>query len=342
MVNTRLKKLQRSLKTPLLIRNPQDLFYLTGHSLIDGGFLFISQKQVVLFGGFLENTPGIKTDFLRNIGKYSGKAKELHVDDHLKIFELNFLKKALPKKKLTAISSPVKDLRLTKDSDELKKMKRAYKITASVFAEVKKVLPKKQWREQELAQFIRLAGLRLGADDISFPVIVASGTNAAVPHHVPTNKLIRAGESIILDFGFKIDGYCSDFSRTVFLKSVPKKLQEIYEGVGTAYNLAVAGTSTGKLGKEVDGIARNYLALKKFDKYFIHSLGHGTGVDVHEAPGLHPKSEDRLSDGMVFSIEPGVYVPKLGGVRIEDLVYLEKGKAKYFQKVSTNLTDMII
>ena len=342
MASQRIKKLKRNLKNPVLIRNSQDLFYLTGHYLVDGGFLFISKNQVVLFGCFLEKIPGLKTDYLRNIGKYLGKQKELHIDDHLKLAELNFLKKVLKKKKLTPISSPVKDLRSVKDSEELKKMKKAYVVTAKVFSEIKSVLRKKQWREKDLARFIRLAGIKYGADDISFPTIVASGKNAAIPHHVPTDKIIKAGESIILDFGFKVDGYCSDFTRTVFLKTVPPKLREMYETTETAYKLAVAATKAGKTGKEIDKIARDLLALKKFDKYFIHSLGHGTGLAVHESPSLHEKSEDILENGMVFSIEPGVYIPKIGGVRIEDLVYLDKGKVKYFRKATTNLKDMII
>lgn len=338
----RIKKLQKIIKNPVLIKNAQDLFYLTGIHLFDGGFLFVSKNQVVLFGGFLEKTFGIKTDFLRNIGKYLGARKILELDDNLHLSELEFLKKHLRGKKLVPVVSPVKELRITKDKSELHKMKKAYEITAQVFAEVKKALRKKQWTEKDLAKFIRLSGINYGAQDVSFPTIVAGGSNAAIPHHVPGDKILKKGESIVFDFGFKVDGYCSDFTRTVFIKTVPAKLKQMYEATEQAYTLAISGIKVGMTGKEIDAIARNHLALKKFDKYFIHSLGHGTGIAVHESPNLHPNAENKLENGMVFSIEPGVYIPKVGGVRIEDLVYLEQGKVKYFKKVSTKLTDMIV
>lgn len=339
----RIKKLQRSIKTPLLVRNPNDLFYLTGHHLLDGGFLFISKKHVVLFGGFLEQVAIVKNDFLSNIANYMSGSRTLELDDHISLRELEFIKKYLPKVRLKPISSPLVLMRAYKDSEELKKMKVAYLITAKVFELVKAELRKsKNLTEKQLAEFIRLTGLRLGADDISFPAIVASGENAAVPHHVPTTKKLKANESIILDFGFKVDGYCSDFTRTVFIKSVPKKLEEIYLAVDGAYRNSVKALKSGVVGKDADLVARNYLSDQKLEKYFIHSLGHGTGIEVHESPSLNQRSEDILENGMVFSVEPGVYIPKLGGVRIEDLIYLDKGKATYFRKVSTNLTDMII
>ena len=339
----RIKKLQRNLKTPLLVRNPNDLFYLTGHSLSDGGFLFISKKHIVLFGGFLEQIPHIKSDFLSNIAKYLGSNKVLHLDDHISLREIELIKKHLPRKTLKPISSPLVQMRVYKDTEELSKMRTAYSITIKVFELAKKELHKpKSLSERELAGFIRLTGLKLGADDISFPVIVASGANAAIPHHVPTDKKINTGESIILDFGFKVSGYCSDFTRTVFIKAIPKNLEEIYTATEEAYQLAIKSISLGVTGKSADLVAREHLEKYGYEKYFIHSLGHGTGIEVHESPSISYKSEDLLKNGMVFSIEPGVYIPKIGGVRIEDLIYLEKGKPTYLKKVSTNLKDMII
>jgi Xaa-Pro aminopeptidase len=341
-MSNRIKKLQKGLKSPLIITNPQDLFYLTGHFLFDGGFLLMTSKQVVLFGGHLEKIKSVKIDSLNNIGKYIGRAKNLDLDDHATLLQHKWLKKFLPKVKINPVDSPAKELRLYKDTVELEAMTEAYKITAKVFAEVKRVLKKQKWTEQQLAEFIRLAGISFGADDVSFPTIVASGRNAAVPHHVPTEKLLKAGESIVLDFGFKVDGYCSDFTRTVFIKNVPPKLLKMYEATEAAYKLSVAAVKNNIVASEVDLTARNYLAQHGWDEYFIHSLGHGTGLNVHEAPHIHSHSEELLKNNMVFSIEPGVYIEKLGGIRIEDLVYLKEGKANYFAKVSTKLEDMII
>lgn len=342
MANLRIKKLQDLVTQPLLITNSQDLFYLTGHFLIDGGYLLITPHHVVLLGGYLENTKGILVDTFNNFAKYLKGYSRIEIDDTTSLRDLKLLRKYAPKVQLKAVLNPVKQMRLIKSSDELDKMKQAYVITSKVFAQVKKALKQKTWTEIELAQFIRMTGLKLGADDISFPTIVASGVNAAIPHHVPSDKKLKAGESIVLDFGFKVDGYCSDFTRTVFIKNVPAKLRKMYEAAEQAYWLAVTVVQNEVPAKTVDLTARKFLETQKFAKYFIHTLGHGTGLDVHEQPNLHPNSKHILKEGMVFSIEPGIYIPKVGGIRIEDLVYLKNNKANYFSKVSTKLEDVII
>lgn len=343
MAASKIKKLQQTLKTPLLVKNPGDLFYLTGFELADGGLLLVTKKQAVLFGGYLEKVSIVKVDSIRNIKKYLGTSKTLQIDNHTNLKEFNFVKKLLPKINLKAIDSPVAQMRLIKTSDELVKMKQAYQITVKVFNEVKKALKaKKIWTEIELAMFIKLSGLELGADDISFPVIVAAGSNAAVPHHVPTAKTIKPGESVVLDFGFKIDGYCSDFTRTVFLKKISPEMTQIYLAVEESYKLGIKTAGHNVVAKTVDLAARAKLGEYNLSKYFIHSLGHGTGLDVHEAPHVHEQSGEVLKNGMVFSIEPGVYVPRFGGVRIEDLIYLKNGKAEIFAKASTALKDIFI
>ncbi len=341
-MSVQIQKLQRGLRQPILIRDPLHLFYLTGHYLIDGGFLLITKKEVVLFGGYLEKISGIKTDMLKNLPLYLKDHKSVAIEDSVSVKQFEFLKALLKRTRLQSVVSPVRAMRLTKTSDELAKMKKAYSITAKVFAEVKKAFKKKQWREKDLADFIKLTGHNLGADDISFPTIVASGANAAVPHHMPTEKIIKPGESVILDFGFKVNGYCSDFSRTVFLKKIDPQMKGIYQAVEKAYQQGIKAVHASVHAKKVDAAARDYLDEQGFGEFFIHSLGHGTGLEVHEAPNLYPNSIDTLKSNMVFSIEPGVYLPGVGGVRIEDLVYLKGNKANYFQKVSTKLSDMIV
>ncbi len=343
MAHARITKLQIDLKTPVIITNPQDLLYLTGRFLIDGGFLFISNKDVVLFGGHLEQINGLKTDTLSNLGKYIGRYKTIEIDKNIRLSWLDILKNYTKGIKLKPIDSPVTVRRLLKDGYELASMKEAYDITVKVFAQVKKELAKQtQKSEKELAQFIRMAGIKLGAHDESFPTIVASGANAAIPHHLPTDKILKPKESIILDFGFKVDGYCSDFTRTVFLKEATDELEDMYRVAEKAYHLAVARVTNNREASEVDLIAREYIDKKGYGEYFIHNLGHGTGIDVHEGPSLHERSKDILQNKMVFSIEPGIYIPKVGGIRIEDLVYLKEGKANYFARVSTKFEDMII
>ncbi len=338
---TTIKRLQAQLDQPLLVSKKENLLYLTGRSFIDGYLLVFPKKAPIYLGNGLEAFKEMKSDYIFRINKYL-KRGTLNVEDALSLRELTYLKKKLRGTAVQPTSGSVEQLRLVKSARELGQMADAYRITVLVFANIRRMLKKKQWTERGLAQYIRIWGLEYGADDVSFEPIVAAGANAAVPHHKPTDRIIKTGESIVLDFGFKVNGYCSDFTRTVFLKRASKKLAGIYEQTELAYQKAFAGIRAGMAGETADDIARTSLQQAKLSKYFIHSLGHGTGLEIHEAPYLGPKSPDILRNGMVFSIEPGVYIPKLGGVRIEDLVYLQGSQPQYFMEVSTKLKDNII
>lgn len=312
-------------------------------------YFLLTKNSVVAFGSGLEKIDWAKsTDRLKNIGKYL-KGKNLDIEYGFTYGEGMYLKaKGL---KIKPGRSPVDIMRQVKEGDELAKIRKSMQIVAEVFKLVRREIKKPGVTEKKLADFIQSAGLKMGAEDVSFPAIVASGANAAIPHHVPSAKRLRAGESIIIDFGFKYKHYCSDFTRTVFLRHAPKKLADAYNQTEKAYNESMefinVGQARGLLTKGVhagDVYQKSVDVLKEkhLEKYFIHSLGHGTGLEIHELPNLSPKSKDILKDSMVFSIEPGVYFPKLGGIRIEDLVYLDKGKVKKFINVPTRLEENII
>ncbi len=356
MHSNRIKLLQKKLSDPILIKKKENLFYLTGRSFDYRAeeYLLVTKKQVVGFGSGLEKIDWVKkADRLKNIGNYI-KGGKLDLEWGFTFGEAEYLKFKAPKIKAKPQRSPVDVMRQIKDADELAKVKKSMQIVEKVFGLVRKEIKKPEMTEEKLAKFIQASGLKMGAEDISFPAIVASGPNAAIPHHVPSAKRLKAGESIIIDFGFKYKNYCSDFTRTVFLKSAPKKLADAYNQVEKAYNESIAFVSSrvyprDPLFKNKEVIAGDVyqksvdvLAEKKLDKYFIHSLGHGTGLEIHELPNLSPNSKDILQNGMVFSIEPGVYLPNLGGIRIEDLVYLEQGKVKKFINVPTKLKDNIL
>ena len=305
--------------------------------------------DVVFLGDGLEKVDGVKMDFLKNVGKYISKNQVLELFSEFTYAEVNYirLKNKDLRLKITLKKDPVDYLRMIKESEEISNVKKSMQIVEGVFKLVRKEIKKPGMTEVKLAKFIESSGLKMGANDLSFPAIVASGANAAVPHHVPSIKRLKAGESIILDFGFKYKDYCSDFTRTVFLKSAPKKLTEAYNQVEKAYNESISFImgekgKKGMMGGEVYQKSVDVLKEKHLEKYFIHSLGHGTGLEIHELPNLSPGSKDVMKDNMVFSIEPGVYIPKLGGIRIEDLVYLEGGKVKKFINVSTKLEDNIL
>ncbi len=317
-------------------------------------YLLVTKTQAVAFGSGLEKIDWAgHADQLRNIGKYLKRGSRLDIEYRFTYGEGEYLKRKLPGVKITPGRSPADELRQVKDAQELARIRKSMQIVEKVFTQVRAQLKKKVWTEVGLAKFIQTAGLKLGAEDVSFPAIVASGANAAVPHHLPGSKKLKAGESIILDFGFKYQNYCSDFTRTVFLKTVPNRLAEAYKQVEKAYTESIlilslrgvrplARNDKSITGDQVYQKSVNVLAEKHLEKYFIHSLGHGTGLEIHELPNLSPKSKDILTNGMVFSIEPGVYLPRSGGIRIEDLVYLKDGRCNKFIQAPTTLKDIII
>lgn len=337
----KLKLLQQILDKPFLVKKNENIFYLTGEKVIHG-YLLVTKKSAVFFGDGMETVDSVKNDELKNIVKTLKSDIVLGFEDCLTVRELATIKKVIPKIKLQEAYGVVEALRFIKSASELSLIKQAVELTAEVFKEVRDVLRREIWTEQQLARFIRYTGIGLGAEDVSFEPIVAAGKNSSVPHHKPSKAIIKSGEPIVLDFGFKIGGYCSDFTRTVFLKKIPKDFGEIYTKTLLAYTSAFAGVRAGMSGKQVDKLARDVLFKNKLSKLFVHSLGHGTGLEVHEYPGVGPFSENVLENGMVFSIEPGVYKKGKGGVRIEDLVYLENGQAKQFVEVSRDLKDQLI
>jgi Xaa-Pro aminopeptidase len=180
----------------------------------------------------------------------------------------------------------------------------------------------------------------LGAEGTSFPTIVAFGAHAAVPHHQTGDTKLKFGDEILIDFGCKINGYCSDITRTFLFGDDGKKeeFKKAYAAVLKAHELVKERVTSGMLGKEADAIAREYLKSQGYGELFTHSLGHGIGLNVHEAPSVSMKGETPLENGMVFSDEPGVYLAGEYGIRIEDTVRLENGKVKSFMsKTDKNL-----
>ena len=361
-----IKPFKLNILSPILIKKKENLFYLTGRDLNNKAdeFLLLTKNRAVAFGYGLEKIDWFeKVDRLKNIGKYLKGYKNLDIEYgftygegkylEYKIKDLGFKISVKPQR------SPVDVIRQVKTQDEIILVRKSMQIVEKVFNLARKEIKKPGMTEIKLAKFIQNSGLKMGSEDLAFPAIVASGNNAAVPHHVPQNKKLIPGESIILDFGFKYKNYCSDFTRTVFLKKVgSKKIEEAYNQVEKAYvgtidfisnslssrprpsaseaerrdplnlkkgiplSAALARNDKTLFAGDVYQKSVSILAEKKLDKYFIHSLGHGTGLEIHELPNLSPKSKDIMQNGMVFSIEPGVYIKNLGGIRIEDLVYL--------------------
>ena len=194
--------------------------------------------------------------------------------------------------------------------------------------------------ETEVAALLEYNMRKLGAEGLSFPTIVAFGAHAAVPHHETGLTKLKFGDEILIDFGCKVNGYCSDITRTFLFGDDGKHedFKKAYASVLKAHNLAQEKITAGMTGKEADAIARDSLRADGYGDLFTHSLGHGIGLNVHEKPGVSPRGEIVLTDGMVFSDEPGVYEAGQYGIRIEDTVTLKNGKVvSFMSKTDKNL-----
>lgn len=223
--------------------------------------------------------------------------------------------------KWVALAKTVEPLREIKAAWELGLIKAAAAVTDQAMSRVYD-LARPDLTEKVLAWELEKALREGGADDKAFTVIVASGTNAGLPHHRPGDRTLQAGDSLVIDMGAMVDGYRSDLTRSFYLGREPDEhYGRIYNLVWTAQKTALAGMRGGMTGKEIDALSRNVINDAGFGDYFGHSLGHGVGLEVHEEPRLATTREkERISAGTVVTVEPGIYLPEWGGVRLEDLV----------------------
>ncbi len=233
------------------------------------------------------------------------------------------------KRPTVGLASPIiEKLRVKKDAEELAGLQRAIDIGDAAFERVEERL-EQGMTEKGIATAIEEAMRDLGATGVSFDTIVAGGPWAALPHAAPRDEPVREGEPIVIDMGALAGGYCSDLTRTTVIGRIEHpELRVIYEIVYNAQQAAIEGVTKGMSGQDAHRLAHDVIAAAGYKERFGHGLGHGVGLEVHEDPYLGLSSEDTLEDGMVFTIEPGIYLPGLGGVRIEDVVVLENGKAR--------------
>ena len=219
------------------------------------------------------------------------------------------------------IDDELNSLRQIKDGEELTFLDEAARLNCIAFQDV---LPRIHagMTEKEVALDLEFTLRRLGGEDKAFDIIVASGVRGALPHGIASDKKIECGELVTIDFGTRCNGYYSDETVTFGVGDVSDQLRTIFDVVLRAHDLALDSLEIAVAAKEVDRVARDYIHQQGYGEYFGHGLGHGVGLEVHESPTLSPRSEAQLGAGMVFTIEPGIYIPDVGGVRIEDTVLL--------------------
>ncbi len=233
--------------------------------------------------------------------------------------------------KLLAARAILPQLRVTKEPGEIAALQRAVDAGDAAFTCIAERL-EPGWTEARIAWEIEIYAREHGAQGMSFPTIVAGGPWGAMPHAQPRDRAIEAGEPVVIDMGVIVDGYCSDLTRTVVAGKPDARFHGIYDIVLTAQRTAEELVRAGMSGEEGHMLAHNVIAEAGYGENFGHGLGHGVGLQVHEAPRVARLSKDELKDGMVFTIEPGIYITGWGGVRIEDMVVLENGKARIMSR----------
>lgn len=353
----RLRKLRESIAEKgldaLLISQPENLRYLSGFT--GSGWLLVSGRSAVLVLDFLyveqakgespdfeimqikqdlhEWLPGVVCDFAWR--KLGFEANLVSYDSYCRLGQALGTKQV--NLELVPTTGMVEHLRSTKEPEELILIRKAVELADAAF-EQSRALIRPGITEKELAWEIEKNLRQRGSEGLPFDVIVASGPNSALPHARPTDKAICSGEPIIIDMGAKVGGYCSDLSRTLFLSGPDRTFREIYDIVLRAQVTAIKETRSEMSAVEADQLARRVIEQAGYGHAFGHGLGHGVGLAVHEYPRLGLNSADSLADGMIVTAEPGIYLPGQGGVRIEDMVVLENGKASVLTKARKQLS----
>jgi len=243
-------------------------------------------------------------------------------------------------KKLEALSPPVRlvplngvveEMREVKEAQEIEILEKSAEAISSILDEVILGL-KPGVTEKEVAWQIEGLARECGAESVAFPPIVASGPHSALPHALPTDRALRSKEPILIDIGVRLDGYCSDITRTVFLGGAEKDFRKIYRTVREAQLAAIREIRSGVESTHPDAVARQIISEAGFGECFGHGLGHGVGLATHERPRLGPQKPARLKKGMVVTVEPGIYIPGKGGVRLEEMVVIEDAGSRILTK----------
>ncbi len=332
----------------ILFLNLCNIRYLTGFSGSDGALLLgrergwfltdsryttqaaaeVAGVEIVEYRSKLEGvTSQLKECGARRVGFEA---------EHTTVAFYRSLGEGVPEVNLLPIGAELENLRLLKDAREVGLLARTAEIASAALSGMLGQI-RSGMTERELALELEFAMRRGGADGRAFDFIVASGERGALPHGKASDKVIATGELVTIDFGAVRDGYHSDETVTIAVGEPDSRQREIYRIVKEAHDLALDAVRPGKTLKELDELARNYIDAHGYGAYFGHGLGHGVGLEIHEKPVVSPRSDGVVTEGMVFTIEPGIYIPGWGGVRIEDTVYVNGNGCQLLTKVPKEL-----
>jgi len=342
IMENRLRKFREKLKEKdydaALITKRENYIYISGFTG-SSAYLVITQDDAILVTDFRYIEQAGMQAPLFKVTKYQGSLI-IALNDILKEKGINSLgfeeayityetyadyKEKLSVKELNPLGGIIENLRLSKDHSETEVIKKAVEVADNAFSHVLPYI-KPGVSELDIAAEIEYFMKKQGAKGPSFETIVASGERSSMPHGVASGRKLKLGDAITLDYGALYNDYCSDMTRTVFLGNPCEELKKIYKIVLDAQISALNSTRSGMAAKDVDGVAREIINGSGYEKNFGHGLGHGVGLEIHEDPRLSPTGSSILQDGMVVTVEPGIYVEGLGGVRIEDIVVVNGDK----------------
>jgi len=349
---SRLQKLRRGLAEKeieaIFISQPENRRYLSGFDGSSGYLLITPQKTILatdfryieqarvqapdyeifqIIGGILGWFPRLVAELdLKTLGFEAGHitfARYQQLSD--------ILNKAPSRPRLIPVDGLVESLRAVKEPEEIELITRAAAISDAAIEYIENTAHTGMSEKEvawEIEKFIR----EQGSETIPFDAIVASGPNSALPHARPSSRTIQSGEPVVIDIGARVGGYSSDLTRTICLDTPDDTFPKVYDTVLRAQLTAMAKITEGMSGEQIDNVARKVIEQAGYGQAFGHALGHGIGLASHESPRLGPDSADKLTSGMVFTIEPGIYLSGWGGVRIEDAVVMENGKVRAISK----------
>lgn len=329
------EKLEENKADAIIIDSPYNRRYLTNFTGTAGTALITADKALFITDfryteqaaeqaaafEIIEHKQGMIQEIANQIDKLGVKRlafeKNYTTYSQFETYQNQFSQELIP------VEGIVEALRMIKTPDELEIMKKAAKIADDAFAHIQSFI-EPGVKEIDISNELEFFMRRQGATSSSFDTIVASGLRSALPHGVASDKQMAEGELVTLDYGALYEGYCSDITRTVAVGEISAALREIYDIVLEANLRGVKGTKAGMSGKEADALTRDYITEKGYGDRFGHSTGHAVGMEVHESPGLSARSEAILEPGMIVTVEPGIYVPGVGGCRIEDDIVITK------------------
>ena len=327
------EQLRLGANTAAVVADPSNMFYLTG-GYTGEGMVFLSRNRRVIVTDFryteqAENqAPGYEVQMtekdrsaflvIAELAQSEGITCIRTETNYLSVDRFEKLRAALGEEiSCVSLEEAPQILRQVKTPTEILAIRKACNITAEAF---RAILPKirEGMTEKELQIELDFTMLKLGADTTAFDTIIAAGEHGSLPHAIPGNRAIRQGDMITMDFGAKVGNYCADMTRTVALGKPSEEMRRIYDTVLRAQMMCEDALSAGKNCYDIDKLARDYIDARGYAGRFGHGLGHSVGIDIHEEPRLSPSCQEILKAGVVITVEPGVYVPGVGGVRIEN------------------------